>query len=81
MNIRILLVLCLGLLATGCATSRGVIDVTAPETANPETGVAVAVVEVKDRRAFQIDPPRPSIPSLKNDEIGDRTITSRAIAR
>lgn len=81
MNIRILLILCLGLLATGCATSRGVIDVTAPETANPQTGVAVAVVEVKDRRAFQIDPPRPSIPSLKNNEIGDRTITSRAIAR
>jgi len=82
MLVRIVMVLCLGLLASGCAVSRSVIDVAAPEIANPAAGVAVKVTEVRDRRAFQIDPPQPSIPSLKNEEqTGDPAITSRAIAR
>lgn len=81
MNIRIIAVLCLGFIATGCATSRGIVDVRVPETANPDTATLVKITEVRDLRVFQIKPPRPSIPSLKNDEIGDKSITRRAIAR
>lgn len=81
MNIRIIAVLCLGFLAAGCATSRGVVDVRVPETANPDTANLVKITEVRDLRVFQIKPPQPSTPSLKNDEIGDKSITRRAIAR
>jgi len=66
---------------SGCATSRGVIDVQEEVSVNPETGVAVKFVRVTDVRQFEIDPPQADIPSLKNDEIDDPAITSRAIAR
>lgn len=81
MKTRILAVLCLGLLASGCAAGRGIVDVRVPETVNPETKTFVKIVEVKDRRFFQVDPPSPSIPSLKDNEINDEAVTSRAIAR
>lgn len=67
--------------AVGCATSRGTLDIEDIESTNPETGHAVRFVEIVDQREFQIDPPQPDIPSLKNDEIDDQAITSRAIAR
>lgn len=81
MNIRIIAVLCLGFIATGCATSRGIVDVRVPEMANPDTATLVKITEVRDLRVFQIKPPQPSTPSLKNDEVNDRTITRRAVAR
>jgi len=69
-------------IATGCATTRGVIDVPAKMGANPASGPAVRIDRVTDRRVFEIDPRQANIPSLMNDdEIKDATITSRAIAR
>jgi len=66
---------------SGCATSRGVLDITQEETVNPESGEAIKFVRVTDNRQFQIDPPQADVPSLKNDEVNNSAITSRAIAR
>ena len=49
--------------------------------ANPPDGPTVRVVAPTDARAFELRPPKPSIPSLKNGEIDDPSITSRAVAR
>ena len=69
-------------LATGCATTRGVIDVPATVISNPPSGPAVRIDRVTDRRVFEIDPRQANIPSLMNDsELNDPKITSRAIAR
>ena len=68
-------------LVTGCATTRGVLEVTSAESVNPDSGQAVKIVSVQDLREFQINPRQADIPSLKNNEINDRSITSRAIAR
>lgn len=68
-------------LASGCATNRGVIDVQEEISENPSTGVAVKFSRVTDNRQFEISPRSADIPSLKNDEIDDPAITSRAIAR
>src|SRR5215470_5983213 len=69
-------------IATGCATTRGVIDVPARLRPNPPSGPAVRIDRVTDRRVFEIDPRQANIPSLMNDaEIKDPKITSRAIAR
>lgn len=81
MSGRIFVTLCLGFLVTGCAVNRGIVDVRIPDAANPQTATAVTITEVTDRRVFQIRPPNASTPSLKNDEIDDPNITSRAIAR
>jgi len=67
--------------SSGCATSRGILDIQIPAPANPAGGEAYKIVEVRDRRAFELKPAQPSIPSLKNGEIEDPAITSRAIAR
>ena len=72
--------ICIALLH-GCATSRGVIDVNEEVASNPVAGVDVKIVRVDDKRRFEIDPRQANIPSLKNDEIHDKAITSRAIAR
>jgi len=80
-TLRNLLVPAILVVVSGCATNRGVLDVTYEETANPVNGEAIKFVRVSDNRQFQIDPPQPDIPSLKNDEINDPAITSRAIAR
>lgn len=76
------LLLLIGVLAlSGCATSRGVLDVEQQVDENPATGQAVTFVRVSDNREFEIAPPVPSTPSLKGGEIGNPAITSRAIAR
>ena len=65
-----------------CATSRSVVQIEEPDTIeNPTKGVEVRILEVNDKRQFEIDPPRPDIPSLANDEIDDDAITARAYAR
>ena len=79
--LRTLLVFAMLVVVSGCATSRGVLDITQEETVNPVSGEAIKFVRVSDNRQFQVDPPQPDIPSLKNDEINDPAITSRAIAR
>lgn len=75
------LLVALAFVVSGCATTRGVLEVAEEESVNPESGQAVKIVQVVDTRQFQIDPPQADIPSLKNNEINDPTITSRAIAR
>jgi hypothetical protein len=71
----------LAVLASGCATSRGVLDVRVPVPSNAASGTPVKVTRVTDRRIFELKPNKPSIPSLKDGEINNKAITSRAIAR
>jgi hypothetical protein len=79
--LRSVLILVVATLASGCATSRGTLDVSQTAVENPGTGVAVAIVRVSDKRSFELDPRQADIPSLKNGEIHNEAITSRAIAR
>jgi hypothetical protein len=65
----------------GCASTRGHVDLKVPSVQNPATGRAVRIGPVTDRRIFQVDSPDPSAPSLKRNEIGDASVTSRAYAR
>lgn len=79
---KILAVAALILLA-GCATNRAEVDVLRPgdtQTPAPSNGKKVYISAVDDR-VFQIKPSSSDIPSLKYDEIDDKSITERAIAR
>lgn len=69
------------LLLGGCATSREVVTLNAKQVSNPTSGKALKMVSVTDNRAFQVKPSTPSIPSLMDDDIGNKALTSRAIAR
>lgn len=66
---------------SGCATTRSEISVETNDGINSQKGMAVRIDAVKDARVFQIKPPNPDIPSLKDDGILNKAITSRAIAR
>ena len=79
---KILAVAALVLLA-GCATNRAEVDVLRPgdtQTPAPSNGKKVYISAVDDQ-VFQIKPSSSDIPSLKYDEIDDKSITERAIAR
>jgi predicted small secreted protein len=80
-DIRSLITLVAATVLTGCATSRGVLDISQSAVDNPDSGVAIAIVRVSDRRSFELNPRQADIPSLKNGEIRNESITSRAIAR
>jgi hypothetical protein len=69
------------LLAGGCATTRGEVNLRVLPPANPTSGPSVKIAQVNDRRVFYVNPPDPSIPSLMDDEINNTGITRRAIAR
>jgi uncharacterized lipoprotein YajG len=79
--IKLIKLTAIGLLSTGCATNRGIIDVRPPITLNPALGPKVFISEVNDLRQFELKPASADIPSLKNGEINDPSITSRAVAR
>lgn len=81
LNKNLVPVLFAGMVITGCATSRGVLDIQVLDIPNPNSSESVKIVEVSDNRVFEIKPKQPSIPSLKNDEIYDPSITKRAVAR
>lgn len=66
---------------TGCATSRGVVAPQMSAGVNPQSGVPVRIVTVEDKRSFQVEPSDPSIPSLMDNNISDKSLTSRAIGR
>jgi uncharacterized protein YjbJ (UPF0337 family) len=66
---------------SGCATSRGVLDINVPVPKNPAAGPAVKIVKISDLRQFEKAPKSPDIPSLKGGEIDDESITSRAVGR
>ena len=79
---KILAVVALLLLA-GCATNRAEVDILSPgnsQTPAPSNGKKVYISAVDDR-VFQIKPSRFDTPSLKYDEIDDKSITERAIGR
>ncbi len=66
---------------SGCATSRGTVALDVAQSTNPATGTAVRIVSVTDNRKFEISPSSPATPSLKDNGIHDKALTSRAIAR
>ena len=71
------------LLLAGCATNRAEVDILPPGTSQtpaPSNGKKVYISAVDDR-VFQIKPSRFDTPSLKYDEIDDKSITERAIGR
>ncbi|MBF39219.1 hypothetical protein [Idiomarina sp. UBA4520] len=80
-TIKVMLVVLLIMAATGCAASRDILDIKNNASVNPVEGKAIKFVRVSDNRDFQIEPRQADIPSLKNSEIHDAEITSRAIAR
>ncbi len=70
------------IILTGCATSRSVLDVQLPTgQASPANGKQVYINSVTDKRAFQIKPPTPDIPSLDPSEGQNDSIKSRAVGR
>lgn len=79
--VRLLTVMLAVSMASGCAVTRSEMDVAEVPVENPSEGTEVTFVRLVDARDFQLEPGDPSTPSLKNGEIGDESITSRAIAR
>jgi hypothetical protein len=75
------LAVALGAVLAGCATNRGVINVSYPAGTNPEAGRTVAIVKVTDSRVFEVAPKQASVPSLKGGDIANPAVTARAIAR
>lgn len=78
-----LAMLLLATVTTGCATSRGVIELSAPQTTATaaSTGKKVYINSVVDNRKFEVEPSQPSVPSLDPSEEGGREIEKRALAR
>jgi len=69
----------------GCAATRSTFDVTgksADQGTLASPSAYVTIVRVTDRRMFEASPRNPSTPSLeKPEDINNRAITARAIAR
>ena len=85
MSVRLVVGIAALMVLAGCATSRSEVDVNvAPlstsQAAATSNGKKVLISTVDDR-VFQIAPRSPDTPSLKNDEVNDKSITERAIAR
>lgn len=67
---------------SGCVLNRSVVDVpTGTNVENPSSGTAIKLLPAVDKRVFEVDPPKPEIPSLRDNDIGNKSLTSRAIAR
>ncbi len=79
--LRLTILLMVGFFIQGCATSRGIIDTRVAPMQAEASGKPVVIVAVNDLRQFELKPNKPSIPSLKDGNITDKAITSRAIAR
>lgn len=77
---RALALVTLAALATGCATSRSIVDIDVPALSQASAGEKVAIVAL-DERTFERKPRSADIPSLKSGEIDDTRFTERAIAR
>ena len=79
---RLFAALLLALLASGCALGRSVVTVQAPTAGASDSKDYAKIIEVRDSRKFEIDPPKPSIPSLgEAADLSNPQITARAIAR
>ncbi|WP_177409924.1 flagellar biosynthesis protein [Pseudomonas sp. S09G 359] len=84
MRVRLAVGIAALMMLAGCVTSRSEVEVNfvppgnVPATASNGKKVLISTV---DERVFQISPRSPATPSLKNDEVTDKSITERAIAR
>ncbi len=67
----------------GCATSRAVLDVSAPSSTSvaQPNGKTVLINSPRDMRVFQIAPSSPDIPSLDPSEEQNDAIRLRAVGR
>lgn len=67
----------------GCATSRAVLDVSAPgsTSAAQPNGKTVLINSPRDMRIFQVSPSSPDIPSLDPSEQQNDAIRLRAVGR
>lgn len=78
-------VVLLSCLLSACATSRSVIDVSAPSlpsaTQQQATGRDVYINPPRDKRIFEAAPASPDIPSLDPSEESSDKVRARAIAR
>jgi hypothetical protein len=61
--------------------NRGIMNVRVNVPRDPSAGTVVTIVRVTDQRHFEAAPRDASIPSLQGNEITDKALTSRAIAR
>lgn len=68
---------------SGCATSRGEVELTIPTSTGAELsdGKEIYINSVVDKRLFEVKPKEPYIPSLDPDEPQSDSIKLRAIAR
>ena len=66
---------------TGCATGRSVLDAGIDAGRNPSQGTPVRIESTQDARTFSVRPPSADLPSLMDDQVGNRAITSRAVGR
>jgi len=73
--------LAVSILGQGCATNRGIIDVRMTVPPNPSSGKTVRLTKVTDQRKFEASPRSASIPSLRGNDVYNKAITIRAIAR
>ncbi|MDQ0702967.1 putative lipoprotein YajG [Pseudomonas sp. W3I7] len=85
MSVRTVLGVAALMVLAGCATSRSELDINVASLAATQpvatsNGKKVLISTV-DERVFEISPRSADIPSLKNDEVADKSITERAIAR
>lgn len=69
-------------LLSGCAASRSMLDVPAPQAQPVAARAFVNITEVRDLRRFEAFPADPSTPSLEAPaEIRNPTVTSQAVGR
>lgn len=84
MGIRLVMGIAALMVLAGCATSRSEIDINVAPMSSAQVAASngkKVQISTVDERVFQIDPRSPDIPSLKNNEVTDKSITERAIAR
>jgi hypothetical protein len=81
-SLKLVSSLLIAIVATGCATSRSNLDVQITKAQNAQSnGKQVFINSVADKRAFQVNPPNPDIPSLDPSEDQNEQIKLRAIGR
>jgi len=84
MSVRLAVGISALMLLAGCVTSRSEIDVNFVPPSNVQAAASngkKVLISTVDERVFQISPRNPATPSLKNNEVTDKSITERAIAR
>lgn len=81
-SLKLVSSLFIAVVVTGCATSRSSLDIQIPKAQNAQSnGKQVYINSVSDKRAFQLNPSTPDIPSLDPSEDQNEQIKLRAIGR